>query len=75
MLLILLYSPFYFYKIVSNYFLDFVNNNDEINEERRLFYVALTRTKNKVYILYNKKRPSQFILELKDIIKKQNNPV
>jgi len=50
-----------------------INNRDEIDEERRLFYVALTRTKNKVYILYDKKRPSEFILEIKNIIKKQNN--
>ena len=32
-------------------------------EERRLFYVALTRTKNKIYILVNKKI-SPFIKEL-----------
>ena len=32
-------------------------------EERRLFYVALTRTKNKIYILVNK-RMSPFIREL-----------
>jgi DNA helicase-4 len=33
-------------------------------EERRLFYVALTRTKNKVYILTPQKRPSRFLIEL-----------
>ena len=33
-------------------------------EERRLFYVALTRTKNKVYILTPVNNPSSFILEL-----------
>ncbi len=33
-------------------------------EERRLFYVALTRTKNKVYILTSVNNPSDFILEL-----------
>ena len=32
------------------------------NEERRLFYVALTRTKNNIYILVN--NPSLFIKEL-----------
>lgn len=38
-------------------------------EERRLFYVALTRTKNKVYLLINKeeKKRSVFIEELKSI--------
>ena len=33
-------------------------------EERRLFYVALTRTKNKVYILTDRKNPSSFVLEI-----------
>ncbi len=34
-------------------------------EERRLFYVALTRTKNKVFILSNKKAESRFLKELR----------
>ncbi len=38
-------------------------------EERRLFYVALTRTKNKVYIITPIHRPSKFILEIKDKFK------
>ena len=38
-------------------------------EERRLFYVALTRTKNEVYLLVPQKSPSIFIEELNDIIK------
>jgi DNA helicase IV len=33
-------------------------------EERRLFYVALTRTKNRVYILTPHKKPSRFLVEL-----------
>jgi DNA helicase-4 len=33
-------------------------------EERRLFYVALTRTKNRVYILTPQRRPSRFLIEL-----------
>ena len=33
-------------------------------EERRLFYVALTRTKNRVFIVTPDKRPSEFIREL-----------
>ena len=33
-------------------------------EERRLFYVALTRTKNRIYILTPQKRPSRFLIEL-----------
>lgn len=33
-------------------------------EERRLFYVALTRTKNRVYIVTPQQRPSAFVREL-----------
>lgn len=36
----------------------------EFAEERRLFYVALTRTKNRVYIIAPNSKPSRFILEL-----------
>lgn len=35
-------------------------------EKRRLFYVALTRTKNRVYIITPQHRPSKFITEIKD---------
>ena len=34
------------------------------DEERRLFYVALTRTKNNVYLLVNKNNPSIFVNEI-----------
>jgi len=40
-------------------------------EERRLFYVAMTRTKNRVYMVTPNKRPSSFIL---DLIKDYNIP-
>ncbi len=33
-------------------------------EERRLFYVAMTRTKNRVYFIAPKKNPSEFLLEI-----------
>lgn len=36
----------------------------EYAEERRLFYVALTRTKNRVYIVTPQQRPSDFVREL-----------
>lgn len=48
--------------------LKYVNNTKDLypfEEERRLFYVALTRTKNKVYIISNPKKESIFIKELK----------
>lgn len=38
--------------------------NYPFDEERRLFYVALTRTKNRTYILVPKKNQSVFIKEL-----------
>ena len=48
--------------------MDLVKSRDNsilFSEERRLFYVALTRTKNKVYILVPNNNPSEFILEIK----------
>lgn len=36
----------------------------EYAEERRLFYVAMTRTKNRVFIVTPENHPSEFILEL-----------
>lgn len=47
--------------------LKYVVHNDhaiEYAEERRLFYVALTRTKNRVYIVTPQQRPSAFVREL-----------
>lgn len=49
--------------------LKFVVRDDhsiEYAEERRLFYVALTRTKNRVYLIVPQERPSSFVLELID---------
>ena len=40
------------------------DENIKFEEERRLFYVALTRTKNYAYLLVNKNKPSPFIREL-----------
>ena len=43
-------------------------------EERRLFYVALTRTKNNVYLLVNENsnKRSSFVSEIENIIKEEN---
>lgn len=51
-----------------------VSNDISFNyaEERRLFYVALTRTKNRVFIVTPEKRPSDFIKEL--LSEPQNYP-
>ena len=40
------------------------DENIEFAEERRLFYVALTRTKNRVYVLAPNNNPSRFLIEL-----------
>ena len=43
--------------------------NVDYAEERRLFYVALTRTKNRVFVITPIHRLSKFILEIKDNFK------
>ena len=55
-------------KIKDEKILKYVNNTKDIypyEEERRLFYVALTRTKNKTYIISPTKNESLFITEIK----------
>ncbi|MCR4593503.1 MAG: UvrD-helicase domain-containing protein, partial [Clostridiales bacterium] len=37
----------------------------EYAEERRLFYVAMTRTKNRVFFIAPEENPSEFLLEIK----------
>lgn len=54
-------------KIQEDPVLQYVIKDDkaiEYAEERRLFYVALTRTKNRVYIVTPQQRPSDFVREL-----------
>lgn len=54
-------------KIESSNILKYVLNekdNYPYEEERRLFYVALTRTKNNVYLFVNKKNESIFVKEI-----------
>ena len=54
-------------KIKDDKILKYVNNNIDLypyEEERRLFYVALTRTKSDVYLLVDKKNPSIFVKEI-----------
>ena len=54
-------------KIIEHEILRLVSSDKEdfiFDEERRLFYVALTRTKNFVYLLAPIKQPSLFVLEL-----------
>lgn len=41
----------------------------EYAEERRLFYVALTRAKKHLHILYNGDKPSPFVRELTDVLR------
>lgn len=41
-----------------------LDNNSNLEEERRLFYVALTRTKNKVYLMCPNNNKSSFVSEI-----------
>ncbi len=55
-------------KIEDDPVLSFVikeDHNIDYAEERRLFYVAMTRTKNRVYFVAPERNPSEFLLELK----------
>lgn len=56
-------------KIENDPVLNFVVKRDdfiEAAEERRLFYVAMTRTKNRVYFIAPESNPSEFLLEIKN---------
>jgi DNA helicase-4 len=55
-------------KIEDDPVLSFVIKGDrsiDYAEERRLFYVAMTRTKNRVYFIAPEQNPSEFLTELK----------
>lgn len=54
-------------KLENHKIISLINKETETikyEEERRLFYVALTRSKNFVYLLVNQNRPSQFVKEI-----------
>lgn len=58
-------------KIINASVINLVNDTIDkfpYSEERRLFYVALTRTKNKVYLFYPCKNFSVFVKEIKKYI-------
>lgn len=55
-------------KIEDDPVLAFVIKGDrsiDYAEERRLFYVAMTRTKNRVFVVAPEQNPSEFLLEIK----------
>lgn len=55
-------------KVENDPVLSFVVKEDlsiDHAEERRLFYVAMTRTKNRVYFIAPEENPSEFLLEIK----------
>ena len=61
-------------KINEDKILGLVSNSNEtypFSEERRLFYVAITRTRGCCYLFSNKKKPSIFVKEMEKIIKKK----
>lgn len=57
-------------KIKNDYFKSkYIYSDNILEEERRLFYVALTRTKNEVLLVYTQKK-SSFLKEIKTEVKK-----
>lgn len=55
-------------KIEDDPVLSFVIKGDraiDYAEERRLFYVAMTRTKNRVFLIAPEQNPSEFLVEIK----------
>lgn len=59
-------------KVEDDPVLSFVIKGDrsiDYAEERRLFYVAMTRTKNRVFFVAPEANPSEFLLELKQTYK------
>lgn len=61
-------------KIANDKILKYVTCQEDdypLAEERRLMYVALTRTKNKTYLLTPEKNESEFVKEIKKNYKKQ----
>ena len=47
------------------------NDNFPFAEERRLFYVALTRAKIKVFIMSPRSNPSIFVKEIEEMLNKK----
>lgn len=64
-------------KIENNKIIEklFPNEKFPYAEERRLFYVAITRCKEQTFLLYDKNSPSIFIKEIKSYIKKTTKKV
>lgn len=52
------------FRLVSDYSFEY-----PFDEERRIFYVAITRTKSCCFLFSSKKRPSLFVLEMEKIMK------
>ena len=61
-------------KIQNNSILkkSFFEENFPYAEERRLFYVAITRCKGRTFIMYTESSPSIFIKEIKKLLKTNN---
>lgn len=55
-------------KIENDEVMSLLGYDNNLEEERRLFYVALTRTKNHVYLIADKDEPSCFVKEISSFL-------
>ena len=55
-------------KIENDEVMSLLGYDNNLKEERRLFYVALTRTKNHVYLIADKDEPSCFVKEISSFL-------
>lgn len=62
-------------EIIDDDFISILNDKSNLEEERRLFYVALTRTKNKVYLMCPNDNVSCFYKELSTYDSFKNNSI
>ena len=51
------------------------DENYKLEEERRLFYVAITRCKKELFLFTSEKSKSRFVLEIEPFVSKYEVPI